>query len=70
MLRRYSEQPAKENGMTERGHCEWKAVEDGPWETTCGHAFEINEGVPSDNGMQFCCYCGKPLFEIPYVEEE
>lgn len=33
------------------------------WETSCGNAFIINEGKPSDNDMKYCCYCGKKLQE-------
>ena len=34
------------------------------WETTCKQAFCIDEGTPKDNGMKYCCYCGKPLKEM------
>jgi hypothetical protein len=33
------------------------------WETGCGEAFLLIEGVPSDNKMKFCCYCGGSLIE-------
>ena len=53
-------------GMSEPT-CVWTEVEDGPWETTCGHAFEIMEGKPSENDMKFCCYCGHALEQVPFV---
>jgi hypothetical protein len=33
------------------------------WETSCGHAFTVLEGTPRDNGMKYCCYCGRTLVE-------
>ena len=33
------------------------------WETSCGHAYTIIEGTPSDNHMEFCCYCGRHVDE-------
>jgi len=40
--------------------CEWSEVGE-MWETTCGHAFVLNDGTPSENEMRFCCYCGGEL---------
>ena len=31
------------------------------YETDCGHAFDVNNGTATENGMKFCCFCGKPL---------
>jgi hypothetical protein len=42
--------------------CIWNEVGE-MWETTCGEAFVVNDGTPSQNKMRFCCYCGKPLVE-------
>lgn len=39
--------------------CQWE--EDGAWATSCGGYFEITCGTPSDNGMMFCPYCGRPI---------
>lgn len=53
--------------------CTWTqdaSWDGGPWDTSCGNAFEINEGKPSDNHMKFCCYCGKPLIENVYVDSD
>ena len=48
--------------------CEWK--EDGydAWETGCGNCFTFTAGAPKENDFLFCCYCGKPIKEVPYVE--
>lgn len=43
--------------------CHWDEDDTGVWATDCRHEFEINEGTPDDNGMKFCCYCGKPLVQ-------
>ena len=42
-------------------NCGWGEDEDGNYWTTCGHGFSIIDGTPKQNGMKFCCYCGKPL---------
>lgn len=49
--------------------CGWYEEYEGPWESTCGHAFIINEGTPAENGMKFCPFCGLPLIENKYVED-
>ncbi len=55
-----------------KASCEW--TQDGSdyigWETSCGGIFVLNEGSPLQNDMKFCCYCGRPLVEKPYDEEE
>ena len=33
------------------------------WETGCGNLFQLESETPTENGMKFCCYCGKPLGE-------
>lgn len=44
--------------------CEWSFVEsDGYWSTTCGGAFNIDHGTPTENNMHFCPYCGQVLNE-------
>jgi hypothetical protein len=45
--------------------CLW-GQDDGIWETGCGHAFEFNDGDPTDNWFRFCPYCGKSLVVIDY----
>jgi hypothetical protein len=52
-------------------NCEWSQDDlDGDWFVTdCGNDFILNDGTPEENKMKFCCYCGKPLKQILYVEE-
>ncbi len=46
------------------GDCGWQQDDDGNWETGCGELHIINEGIPSENNMHFCCYCGGKLKEF------
>jgi len=46
--------------------CIWSEEEDA-WMTSCDKAFSIVEGTPSDNGMKYCCYCGKNILESPIM---
>ena len=42
--------------------CIWKKhSEHGMWDTECGNSFELVEGVPIQDEMNFCPYCGKVL---------
>jgi hypothetical protein len=52
--------------------CGWSQDDSGSdcWHTGCGHAFVLNDGGPSENGMKFCCYCGRPLHEYPWTDDE
>lgn len=45
--------------------CKWHNYPetDNVWDTDCGQSFEIYDGTPTENGMGFCCYCGKPIRE-------
>jgi hypothetical protein len=58
--------------MSDRDTCTWTQTGDEYdfWETSCDHAFVINEGTPKENGMRFCCYCGKRLEAVPYTISE
>jgi hypothetical protein len=56
------------DGNPETTACKWEQDVDGDWDTGCGHRFVIIEGMPSDNDMLFCCYCGKQLDENPSGE--
>jgi len=33
------------------------------WNTDCARVFQLSEGTPADNGMRFCCYCGRKIIE-------
>jgi hypothetical protein len=50
--------------------CAWSQNADGYYDTTCEKSFVLEGGTPSANGMRFCCYCGKALVYVPYVERE
>lgn len=56
--------------MSERSVCEWWEDSDGVWWTGCDESFVVNEGGPAYNGFRYCPYCGRPLEERPYQEEE
>ena len=46
--------------------CKWTPDENdinNIYDTECGQRFEITEGTPKDNHMNFCTYCGKQLDE-------
>jgi len=32
--------------------------------TSCKNAFELNEGTPAENHMQYCCFCGEKIEEV------
>ena len=50
--------------------CTWAQDDEGAmWETECEQLFDIIDGTPSDNQMEFCCYCGKPIDQQEYVEQ-
>ena len=64
-----------EQGMTKpQTACAWKETDDGEMsETSCGNALNVEAGTPRENGMMFCCYCGKHLDQrryIPMMDEE
>ena len=50
---------ARETPLT----CTWIENEDGVYETNCGNLFAFNDGPPSENGFEFCPYCGRELRE-------
>jgi hypothetical protein len=52
--------------------CFWEADEPDSdmFRTTCGEYFVLNECGPKENGMKFCCFCGKPIKEEPATIEE
>ena len=46
--------------------CTWTENVDGNWETSCGNIFVFIDGTPSENSMEYCCYCGATLTEKLY----
>jgi hypothetical protein len=51
--------------------CEWAQEDESSdaWDTGCGRTFLINDGTPSENGMRYCCFCGKTLIGVPFEQE-
>lgn len=51
--------------------CTWTQDGEGSdtWAAECGGTFCLLEDGPFDNGMRFCCYCGKALKETPFIPE-
>lgn len=52
-------------------YCNW--YQDGDetsdaWATRCGQMFGLDDGDPFDNGMRYCCFCGKPLTVQRFLE--
>jgi hypothetical protein len=37
---------------------------------TCGNEWQLTEGTPKENGMNFCPICGGVLIEEPHEEEK
>jgi hypothetical protein len=57
------------------GQCTWSQnshddIDCSVWHTDCHGEFCLNDGDPKENGMKFCCYCGKPLAVSHYFEED
>lgn len=53
-------------------YCHW-LQQDGEnsedWLACDGKLFCLTNGTPSENGMRFCPYCGKNLYEITYKDQ-
>ena len=61
--------------LEQPNECHW--YQDGDedsdkWAASCGRHryFQLNDGTPTDNRMKHCCYCGKPLVEVPIEPED
>lgn len=52
--------------------CEWSqdGEESDCWITDCGQNFYLEDGTPLGNGLKFCCFCGGPLIEELWTDEE
>jgi len=48
--------------------CEWRQSDlwDTPdvWETECGNMFYFGDGKPLEDGIDYCCYCGKKIVRV------
>lgn len=47
--------------LTEPTTCAWHGDEDGAYETSCKHIFQMLDGTPQENNFTHCCFCGKSL---------
>jgi len=49
-------------------NCQWRQRDDWEgsafWDTDCGETFVFTEDTPIENGLRFCCFCGKPLEQV------
>lgn len=50
--------------------CTWSQNAEGNWETSCDEVYCIADGTPAENRMKFCTYCGLPVVEKVYEEED
>ena len=54
--------------------CKWRQVnlwdEPDAWDTQCGETFLFGAGGPVEDGIDFCCYCGKKIVRIDAKSEE
>lgn len=50
--------------------CVWTDDEDGIYHTTCGGMFVLLADTPRQNGMNYCCYCGRTLTEADTQMEQ
>jgi hypothetical protein len=48
--------------------CFWKEDSNGTWWADCEEAFGFTNGSPRENNMNYCCYCGRILEQLPYIE--
>ena len=53
-----------------RESCHWTEDSDGNWWTECGKGFVFGVGGPKENSMRYCCYCGRKLQEVLFVEPQ
>ena len=40
------------------------------WHTDCGNFFCIIDDTPTANEFRHCCYCGKPLVDRPWTDDD
>ena len=53
--------------------CTWHQDGDsdsGVYATSCRRYFNLEDGTPEDNKMQWCCYCGKKLVQELITEDD
>lgn len=63
---------ANDHGYPPRTCDWWETPDDADgvvWKTKCGDAFFCNDGTPTENRFQFCCFCGAPINEITRADQ-
>lgn len=50
--------------------CTWTQDEETFWNTDCEEIFILEDGIPSKHQFKYCCFCGRVLKEVPFIEEE
>ena len=60
--------------LEQPNECHWYQDGDedsGTYMASCSRRyFVLDDGTPTDNRMKHCCYCGKPLVEVPIEPED
>ena len=60
--------------LEQPNECHWYQDGDedsGTYMASCNRRyFMFEDGTPTDNRMSHCCYCGKPLVEVPIEPED
>ena len=60
--------------LEQPNECHWYQDGDedsGTYMASCNRRyFVLEDGTPTDNRMTHCCYCGKPLVEVPIEPED
>jgi len=67
-------QDALRAALEQPNECHWLQDGDedsGTYMASCNQRyFSVVDGTPKDNHMEHCCYCGKPLVEVPIEPED
>jgi hypothetical protein len=65
---------ALKTALEQPAACRWLQDGDedsGTYMASCNRRyFVLQDGTPTDNHMTHCCYCGKPLVEVPIEPED
>jgi hypothetical protein len=66
--------PTVRAALEQPTECRWLQDGDedsGTYMASCNRRyFVLEDGTPTDNHMTHCCYCGKPLVEVPIEPED
>ena len=54
--------------LAEPTTCAWHGDEDGAYETSCKHIFQMLDGTPQENNFTHCCFCGKSMVQHLWEE--